>query len=61
MQSVPISAKAVSSNPAHDKVYSIQHYIIKFVNDLRHVWFSSSSPFSSTNKTNRHYIPDFFL
>jgi hypothetical protein len=37
MQSVPISAKAVSSNPAHDKVYSIQHYIIKFVNDLRHV------------------------
>ena len=37
MQSVPISAKSVSSNPAHDKVYSIQHYIIKFVNDLRHV------------------------
>jgi hypothetical protein len=25
------------------------------------MWFSSSSPFSSTNKTNRHYIPDFFL
>jgi hypothetical protein len=28
-------AKVVSSNPAHGKVYSIQHYMIKFVSDLR--------------------------
>jgi hypothetical protein len=27
----------VSSNPAHGKVYSIQHYVIKFVRDLRQV------------------------
>ena len=27
----------VSSNPAHGKVHSIQDYVIKFVNDLRHV------------------------
>jgi hypothetical protein len=27
----------VSSNPTHDKVYSIQHYAIKFVFDLRQV------------------------
>ena len=26
-----------SSNPAHDDVYSIQHYVIKFVSDLRHL------------------------
>ena len=27
--------KVVSSNPAHGKVYSIQHNVIKFVSDLR--------------------------
>ena len=27
----------VSSNSAHGEVYSIQHYAIKFVSDLRHV------------------------
>ena len=27
----------VSSNPAHGDVYSIQHYVIKLVSDLRHV------------------------
>jgi hypothetical protein len=27
----------VSSNPTHGKVYSIQHYVIKFVNDLQQV------------------------
>jgi hypothetical protein len=26
-----ISTKVVSSNPAHGKVYSIQHYVIKFL------------------------------
>jgi len=31
------SNKAVRSNPAHDEVYSIQHYAIKFVSDLRQV------------------------
>ena len=33
--SVPITTKSVSSNPAHGEVYSIQHYVIKFVTDLR--------------------------
>jgi hypothetical protein len=37
MQSVPITTKVVSSNPAHSEVYSIQHYVIKFVSDLRQV------------------------
>jgi hypothetical protein len=35
MQSVPISTKIVSSNPAHGEVYSLQYYVIKFVCNLR--------------------------
>jgi hypothetical protein len=30
-ESVQITTKVVSSNPAHDEVYSIQHYVMKFV------------------------------
>ena len=37
MQSMPITTKVVSSKPVHDKVYSIQHYVIKFGSDLRQV------------------------
>jgi hypothetical protein len=37
VQSVPITTKVVSSNPIHGEVYSIQHYVIKFVSDLRQV------------------------
>ena len=37
MQSVTITTKDVRSNPAHGEVYSIQHYVPKFVNDLRQV------------------------
>ena len=28
------AANVVSLNPVHGKVYSIQHYVIKFVSDL---------------------------
>ena len=31
----PITTKVASSNPDHGEVYSIQHYLIKFVSDLR--------------------------
>ena len=34
VQSEPIITKVVSSNPAQMQVYSIQHYVIKFVRDL---------------------------
>ena len=37
VQSVPITTNFVSSNPIHDEVYSIQHYVIKFVSDFGHV------------------------
>jgi hypothetical protein len=36
-QSVPITTKVVSSNPVHGEVYSIQHYVIQFVSDLRQI------------------------
>ena len=51
--------KVVSSNPAHGELYSIQHYVIKFISDLRQV--SDFFPFtlvSSTNKTDRHDITE---
>jgi hypothetical protein len=34
MQSVHITTKVMSSNPVHGEVYSIKHYVIKFVSDL---------------------------
>jgi len=37
MQSVPITTKDWSSNPAHAEMYSIQLYVIKFVGDLPQV------------------------
>ena len=37
VQSVPITTKVVSLNPVHGEVYSIQHYVRKFVSDLRQV------------------------
>jgi len=37
LYNLPITTKAVSSNPAHGEVYSIQHYVINFVSDLRQV------------------------
>ena len=46
MQSVHITTKVVGLNPAHGEVYSIQHYVIKFIGDLRQVCgFSGYSGF----------------
>jgi len=55
---VPITIKVVSSNTVHGEVYSIQHYVIKFVSDLRQV---VGTPVSSNNKTDRHDIPEILL
>ena len=33
---VPITTTVVSSKPVHGEVYSIQHYVIKFVSDHVH-------------------------
>ena len=46
VHSVSITTKVVSSNPFHGEVYSIQHYMIKFVSDFRQFGgFSGSSGF----------------
>jgi hypothetical protein len=61
VQSVPIT-KVVSLNPVHGEVYSMQHYMIKFVSDLRQVsgflWILRFHPLS---KTDRHDITEILL
>jgi hypothetical protein len=37
MQLVPITNNIMNSDPALGGMYPIQHYVIKFVSDLRHV------------------------
>jgi hypothetical protein len=58
MQSVPITTNVVSSNPAHGEVHSIQHYLIKCVNDTTGRW---RTPVSSTNKTDLHDITEILI
>ena len=54
MQSVPITTKAVSSNPIHCELYPIQYYVCLSVTCDRSV-------FSSTNKTDHHDITEILL
>ena len=44
-------------------MYSIQHYVIKFVRDLWQAgrWFSLGTPISSINETDRHDITEILL
>ena len=39
VQSVPITTNVDNSKPVHGEVYSIQHYVMKFVSDWRQVGF----------------------
>ena len=52
MQSVAITTNVVSANPANDEMYSIQHYVIKFVSNMRQVggflWFPPSKKPTAT-------------
>ena len=62
MQSMPIPTNVVSWNPVHGEVYSIQHYVIMFVSELRQVsGFSPDTPVSSTNKTDHNDITEILL
>jgi len=59
---VPITTKVVSSNPVHDEVYSIQHYVIKFVSYLRQVGgYLRVLRFPPLKKTDRHDITEILL
>ena len=54
-----ITTKVVSSNPSDGEVYSMQHYVIKFVSDLRQLGvFLRVLRVFSTNKTDRHDIAE---
>jgi hypothetical protein len=44
---VPITSKVVSLNPVHGEVYSMQHYVMKFVSD-RSLVFSGYFGFPTT-------------
>ena len=49
MQSMPITTNIVRSNFAHEVVYSIQHYVIKFASDpTAGQCFFPCTPVSST-------------
>ena len=44
VQPVPTTTNTERLNLAHGEVYSIQHYVMKFVNDLRQGrWFSNGT------------------
>ena len=59
VQSVPITTDDVSSTPEHGEVYLIQHYVIKFVSDLRQV--SDFLRFPQQIRIVRHDITEILL
>jgi hypothetical protein len=61
MHSVPITTNVVSSNPAHDEVYSIQFMELCDKVTCSRSWFSPGTPVSSTNKTDHHNIVEILL
>ena len=62
IQCLAIITNFVSSNTAHGEVYSIQLYVIKFVNDLRQVGgFFQDTPVYFTSKIDRHDITKVLL
>ena len=61
---MPITTKVVSLNPAYGEVFLIQHYVIKFVSELRQVCYPpppSSTSVSCTRKSDRHDIAEILL
>ena len=48
----------MGSKPVHSEVYSIQHFVIKFVSDLRQV---GGFLVSSANKTDYHDVIEILL
>jgi hypothetical protein len=59
---MPITTNVGSSNPIHGEVYSIQHYVIKFVSDLRQVGgFLWVLLVSTIKKTDQHDINEILL
>ena len=53
------ATKVVCLNPAHGKVYLIPHYDFIWLD--AGLWFSPSTPVSSTDKTDHHDINEILL
>ena len=61
-KSVPLASKVVNSYAVHSEVYSIKHFVIKFVSVLRQVWgFSHGTLVFSINNTDCHDINEILL
>ena len=62
VQSEPITTKFVSSNPVHGEMYTMQHYVIKFITDSVSLQVSGfpGTPVSS-NKTDCRDITEILL
>ena len=59
---VPLTTKVMNSNPAHGEVYSIPHYVIKFVSDLGQVGdFPRVLRYPPQIKTVCHDVTEIFL
>ena len=56
VKSVTITTYFVSSIPTHGEVYLIQHFVHKFISDLRQVVVFAGYSVSSTNRSDRHDI-----
>ena len=57
-----ITTKAMRLNPAHGEIYSIQHYVVNVVSDLRQIsGFIRVLRFSFTIKIDRHDISEILL
>jgi hypothetical protein len=54
-------AWCMSSKPAHDEVYSIQHYLNIFARDLPVRWFSQGTAISSTNRPDGNDVTEILL
>ena len=59
VQSVPTTTKTESSNPDYNEVYTLQHYVKKFVSDLQQVsgflwvlWYPPSIKLTTMIKLN---------
>ena len=48
VQSVPITTKIVSSHPIHGEVYSMQHYVMQFLSNLRGTRFPPPKELTAT-------------
>jgi len=62
VQSLSITTKVVSSIPTNGQVYSMQHYVIKFVSySLQVGGLSPDTTVSFTNKLDRHIITEILM